>query len=109
MRLGEKCPKVRECCVCHARASFNAKHPPAGEPFILTIFFSIYFRKNGRRIIKPCPRVAICLPCLRGTVTGDEFMARDRAVLLAEALATSALSIDALERHPAQQEGAKIA
>lgn len=110
MRLGEKCTQVRECCVCHARASFNFKRPPAGEPEILSISLSVYLRKNGARLFKSCPRVSICLSCLKGIADiagyADAIEARDsqkewawRGGRFQRALVASILSISALEQY----------
>ncbi len=118
MRLGEKCPPVRECCVCHARASFNFKRPPAGEPTVLSISLSVYLRKNRQRIFKACPRVAICLDCLRAVSKWRHDSVKQGAdakqwaassSLFVGALMDSILSIDALEQYVERAEGAKIA
>lgn len=112
--------RERECCVCHARASFNAKRPPAGEPEILSISFSVYLRRNGVRILKACPRVMICLKCLREIASVQKHAdaleesnpSREwawRGGRFQRTLIDSLLSNRALEQCLSVGEGAKIA
>jgi hypothetical protein len=115
MRLGEKCPRTRECCVCHDRASFNFKLPPAGETPILSVSLSVYLRKNKKRIFRACPRVQICLKCLS---LASAFIRSDdkgrggdsiAALRFLRGIVASLSSIDALEQYPEQEAGAKNA
>lgn len=66
MRLGEKCPALRECCVCSASVTSRSKVIRPTDPSILTLTLLVYRRtRSGRQLGAAKKSIYLCELCLR--------------------------------------------
>lgn len=89
MRLGEKCPGIRQCCGCEASVSSNAKIIKPSDPSILTLSILVYRRtKAGRQLGAARKSVYLCESCLR-SILGYEQGTNEKTLSLGAAVVTA--------------------
>lgn len=54
--------KSRRACICCERTATPRKRA-AGEPNVLAVSMTVYYKGNGKRMLKPVPGIRICEEC----------------------------------------------